>query len=359
MSLAVWRNICTFVNYANTTPHPSFSSTYQPADQKALVNFKNGPFLPGVPVQPIIVRFPFTNFDPCWVTGGPSQPELLHRLLCQLHTRLVIEYLPVYHPSPAESGGDYQSAKLYARNVRKGMAEKMGVPCTEHSYEDVKLAGVAQSLHLPPSEALLNIGKAKPFLGSDVTIKTIEKHLNAFASMDTNKSGTVSFDQFSAAFDLDLDSTPQARALFDLICHGEDELHFRDYLFGLALINESPDNRRQLVKLAFTSFDDSGGKGMNLAAFSNLLAFNPELAGEDTEKIFLEADTDNDGYISFKEFDAFVKKPGNENIISIFSINFLDRSEILARKAKWRPSVSTLAENPAVSVEGPKKTNMI
>ena len=101
-------------------------------NQKALVHFKNGPFLPGVPVQPVLVRFPFKNCDPAWVTGGVSQLSLLHRLLCQFYNTLSVEYLPVYKPSAAEAGGDFASAKLFAKNVRAVMADALGVPTTEH-----------------------------------------------------------------------------------------------------------------------------------------------------------------------------------------------------------------------------------
>jgi hypothetical protein len=124
----------------------------------------------------------------------------------------------------------------------------MDVPVTEHSYEDVRLAGVAAQLHLPVNDAMIEIGKAKSFLGEGVTLKTIEKHLNAFASMDVNKTGQVTFEQFAEAFDLkkeDGDYTAGSRALFDVIDHnGDGTIHFKDYLFGLALVNETPANRQ-------------------------------------------------------------------------------------------------------------------
>ena len=56
------------------------------------------------------------------------------------------------------------------------------------------MAGLAQTLHLPASDALTEIGVAKKFLG-DVTMETIEKHLNAFAAMDTEHTGHVNFEQ--------------------------------------------------------------------------------------------------------------------------------------------------------------------
>ncbi|GMI51624.1 hypothetical protein TeGR_g3298 [Tetraparma gracilis] len=329
-------------------------------NQKALVAWKNGPFLPGVPVQPIVVRMNFKHHDPAWVTGGQSQLTLIHRMLCQVYNHMEIEYLPVYKPSEAESGGDWASSKLFAKNVRAKVAEAMDVPVTEHSYEDVRLAGVAAQLHLPVNDAMIEIGKAKSFLGEGVTLKTIEKHLNAFASMDVNKTGQVTFEQFAEAFDLkkeDGDYTAGSRALFDVIDHnGDGTIHFKDYLFGLALVNETPANRQQLVKLAFTSFESVPGQGLGLAEFASLVSFNPEITQQQVEQMFSAADHDGDGKISYKDFNTFVQaKP---ELLEVFKINFLDRSELLARKAKWRPSIKPLQEaaggedkvaNPAVA----------
>lgn len=46
-----------------------------------------------------------------------------------------VAFLPVYQPSPEEQ----QDAILYANNVRKLMAETLGVRPTEHGFEDVLL----------------------------------------------------------------------------------------------------------------------------------------------------------------------------------------------------------------------------
>jgi lysophosphatidylcholine acyltransferase/lyso-PAF acetyltransferase len=264
-----------------------------------------------------------------------------------------IEYLPVYKPSKEEAGGDWASSKLFAKNVRAKVAEAMDVPCTEHSYEDVRLAGVAAQLHLPANDAMIEIGKAKAFLGEGVTLKTIEKHLNAFAIMDVNKTGEVTFEQFAEALDLSKDeSTGEynaiSRNLFDLIDHnGSGVIHFKDYLFGLALVNETPGNRQQLVKLAFSSFEREKGGGLGLGEFSALVSFNPEVSSDKVREMFVAADADGDGMISYKDFNKYVQD--NPKLLDVFSINFLDRSENLARKGKWRPSVAKML--PAVVEE--------
>ncbi|GMH78245.1 hypothetical protein TrLO_g3437 [Triparma laevis f. longispina] len=322
---------------------------------KALIHFKNGPFLPGKPVQPVIVKFPFRYCDLTWVTGGVSQVQLLYRMMCQFYNCLEIEYLPVYVPSEDEKGGDFASAKLFAHNVRNVMANAMGVPTTEHSYEDVRLAGVAIALHMPANDALLEIGKAKKFLAG-VSMKTIEKHLTAFAAMDTNHTGQVTFNQFAEAFELKQENgeiSHGALRMFDLIdTHGHGTINFKDYLFGLALVNEVPQNRKQLVKLAFHSFDPSG-KGLTLPQFSQIMSFNPTLDPPTVAKIFKEADTSNDGFLTFSEFNRFVNSD-HEEIIDVFKINFLDRTDILARKMNFKPEKrkTVAAGKPEEQVKG-------
>mmetsp|Transcript_25008 Transcript_25008/g.47023 ORF Transcript_25008/g.47023 Transcript_25008/m.47023 type:complete len:398 (-) Transcript_25008:6-1199(-) len=333
---------------------------------KALIHFKNGPFLPGKPVQPITVKFPYRHCDLSWVTGGVSQPQLLYRMMCQFYNNLEVEYLPVYTPSEEERGGDFASAKLFAHNVRAIMAEAMEVPTTEHSYEDVRLAGVANALHMPANDAMLEIGKAKKFL-TGVSMKTIEKHLSAFAAMDTNHTGQVTFEQFAEAFELKQENGemhPGALRMFELIdTHGHGTINFKDYLFGLALVNEVPQNRKQLVKLAFHSFD-STGKGLTLPQFAQIMSFNPTLDPPTVAKIFKEADVDSNNFLTFSEFNRFVNSD-HDDIVDVFKINFLDRTDILARKMEFksekRKSVAAggAAEVVEKSQATPTKSNMV
>ena len=109
---------------------------------KALISFKSGAFIPGVPVQPCIVRYPYRNFDPCWVNGGPGLAMLLYRMNCQLINYVSVDFLDVYTPSAAEKA----DARLYAFNVRHLVAKAMGVPATAHTLDDVKLSGLAKKV---------------------------------------------------------------------------------------------------------------------------------------------------------------------------------------------------------------------
>jgi len=114
---------------------------------RALISFRGGPFAPGAPVQPVVVRFPHTHFDPCWVQGGPGMPMILYRLACQFHNYARVDFLTPHVPSSKEKSNPI----LYGNNVRQRMSEVMEVPCTWHGYDDVRLQMEAQKLHLPAS----------------------------------------------------------------------------------------------------------------------------------------------------------------------------------------------------------------
>lgn len=105
-------------------------------NSEAVITFKAGAFAPGMPVQPVVVRYPSTHTcDPSWVTGGPGPGEILLKLLAQPWNSMEVTFLPVYAPSPEEQ----KDAILYANNVRRVMAEALGVRTTEHGFEDVLL----------------------------------------------------------------------------------------------------------------------------------------------------------------------------------------------------------------------------
>lgn len=93
-----------------------------------LLQFKTGAFAPGLPVQPVIVRYPSHYCDPSYQSSAVLS---IFRLLTQFVNYAELEYLPVYHPSPEEIA----DPELYAENLRTLMARALGVP-KGHFYFD-------------------------------------------------------------------------------------------------------------------------------------------------------------------------------------------------------------------------------
>ncbi len=100
---------------------------------QAVLPFKTGAFKPGMPVQPVVIRYKWHHIDPSDCALGTWVH--LAWVWFSLYTLIEIEYLPVYTPSDAEKA----DPALYAGNVRRLIADKLGVPLSEATFRE-KLA---------------------------------------------------------------------------------------------------------------------------------------------------------------------------------------------------------------------------
>lgn len=120
----------------------------------ALIKFKPGAFLAGVPVQPVLLRYPNKLDTVRWTYEGTTWLEALWHTTSQFYTNMTVEYLPVYNPSEEEKN----NPTLYADNVQKLMADALGVPATDYVMEGrvpvSKLGGLSLPLDSPAKETL-------------------------------------------------------------------------------------------------------------------------------------------------------------------------------------------------------------
>jgi len=132
-------------------------------NRTSLISFRKGAFEPGAPVQPVLLHWDYHFFDPTWCAGAPSRTLIVLRTLSQVFHSVTVEFLPIYEPSKEEK----EDALLFANNVRSKMAEKMGVPTSDHSYADMFLAQVAAKNKMKPAQVLdFTFEKLKEELGS-------------------------------------------------------------------------------------------------------------------------------------------------------------------------------------------------
>lgn len=109
--------------------------------ESTLICFKRGAFHPLLPVQPVVVRYPFCNYDPAWVVQVGT---VWHgfRMLCQVYNRMQVKYLAVEHPSTSEKlAAPEVRGCAYGARVRTAMAAASEHPklvMTSHMYTDVK-----------------------------------------------------------------------------------------------------------------------------------------------------------------------------------------------------------------------------
>jgi len=163
------------------------------SNRTGLITFKPGAFYPGVPIQPVCIRYPNRLDTLSWTWQGPGALELLWLTLTQFCTYCELEFLPVYVPSEAEK----RDPHLFARNVRKVMAEALQLPVVDYSYEDCRVMNSAKKLGLPPVAGLVGVSKLKEEFGLDP--QTIEKDfIKEYAKMADPSDGQVTLPNFSS-----------------------------------------------------------------------------------------------------------------------------------------------------------------
>jgi len=102
-------------------------------NRKVLIQFKIGAFAPGVPVQPVLIRYPGTErIDPTTWTYHQTHGYKFSvwYILANPINRVEVEFLPVYIPNDEEKS----KPELYAKNVQAIMAEALGLQATDTSY---------------------------------------------------------------------------------------------------------------------------------------------------------------------------------------------------------------------------------
>lgn len=98
--------------------------------KECLLKFRKGAFVPGKPVSPILFRYPCRHFHPGW--GSVNTLFHIWRLLSQFVNHVEVEILPPYHPSEEEE----RDPVLYAENVRRLMASKLGIPMVDKDLKE-------------------------------------------------------------------------------------------------------------------------------------------------------------------------------------------------------------------------------
>ncbi|KAL1007446.1 hypothetical protein UPYG_G00086860 [Umbra pygmaea] len=267
-------------------------------NRSCLITFKQGAFIPGVPVQPVIMRYPNRLDTVTWTWQGFRSKTLFLLTLCQLYTTVEIEFLAPVTPTEEER----KKPVLFARTVRDVMAQALGVPVTDHTYEDCRLMISAGELTLPMEAGLLEFTKISQKL--NLKWDNVKTELDGFAAMACAcKGGRITIQEF-ASF-LKLPVNPALEELFSLFDrNGDGTIDFREYVIGVTILCR-PANTEEVLRTAFQLFDTDEDKNINLDEFSSMLRSALGVCDLDVSKLFKEIDTDGSGYITFSEFQEF------------------------------------------------------
>jgi len=265
-----------------------------------LISFKTGAFSPGLPVQPMVIKYPHKYVNPCWCDqGGPL--VVLLQLMTQFVNYMEVEYLPVAVPTEKE----LQNPREFADRVRSQMAKALGIVCTDHSFLDIKLALAAQKLKQPQGSSMVEYARVEKLFRLDIV--TAQEYLAKFSAMDATHSGIVTLNQFLLALDLPrTQSTEEVFNLFDK--DGTGHINFREFLAGLAFVS-THTSFSKTIESAFKACDvNADGTLSREEVERSLRAMFPELPDRTILHLFDQLDIDHDGTISWEEFSSFLQQ---------------------------------------------------
>ena len=217
-------------------------------NRSCLVTFKLGAFAPGVPVQPVLLRYPNTLDTVTWTWQGFTGFQTCILTLSQLFTRVEVEFMPVYIPNDREK----KDPVLFADTVRIIMANALRVPVTDHTYEDCRLMISAGNLQLPMEAGLVEFTKLSQKLKLDWD--NIHQCLDEYAAIAVaSKGGKIGITELANYLKLAI-SEPlrQLFALFDR--NNDGSIDFREYVIGLTVLC-NPVNTEKILQMSFKLFD--------------------------------------------------------------------------------------------------------
>uniref|UniRef100_A0A8C9JGR7 Lysophosphatidylcholine acyltransferase 1 n=1 Tax=Panthera tigris altaica TaxID=74533 RepID=A0A8C9JGR7_PANTA len=236
-------------------------------NRTCLITFKPGAFIPGVPVQPVVLRYPNKLDTITWTWQGPGALKILWLTLCQFHNRVEIEFLPVYSPSDEEK----KDPALYASNVRRVMAEALGVSVTDYTL--------------------------KP--------ETLEKDLDKYSDRAQMQGGRrVGLPEFAEYLGVPVsDPLQDLFSLFDE--SGDGTMDPREYVVALSVVCR-PSRTLDTVQLAFKMYGSQDGC-VDEGALSSILKTALGVAELTVTDLFRAIDEEETGRITFADFRRFAE----------------------------------------------------
>ncbi|KPP68656.1 lysophospholipid acyltransferase LPCAT4-like, partial [Scleropages formosus] len=234
---------------------------------QALIKFKHGGFAPGVPVQPVLLRYPNKLDTVRWTWKGTGWVQALWYTTSQLYTNITVEFLPVYSPSEEEK----RDPTLYADNVQKLMAQKLGVPATDYVMEGKlpvwKLGCLCLPLEPPARKALTILQCTGPVLLclSMSDIKTLVQKM-----MDACQPGQetcIGAQELSSMLQLKVAAAVELCGLYSK----DEQVDLRQLALSVAAVS-GVWNLDSLIHLSFSLFDGDGKGSLTEKEMSDLFS---------------------------------------------------------------------------------------
>lgn len=277
---------------------------------RSLIAFKLGAFVPGFPVQPVVIRYPFVHFDVSW--GDISLSNVMFRMLTQFSNSMEVEYLPVVYPSAREA----QHPAEFAERVREVMAQALCVPVTEHTHADLMLSVSAQKLCLrSPASYMVEMGRIEKALG--LRAGEVNIFLQKFAAMNPDYSGAISMNQF-----LEWHHLPRcwiSKKIFDLYDKsGQGFITFREFVAASGSISKSKEFKSQM-NAAYNACSSGNDGCISVVELEKCLKLSmPSISSAKVKMWFKKLDLYGNGVVCWEEFQTFIE--ANPELLPIFMV---------------------------------------
>ncbi|CAL7935189.1 unnamed protein product [Xylocopa violacea] len=261
-------------------------------NRSCLITFKSGAFYPGVPVQPVCIRYPNKLDTVTWTWEGPGALKLLWLTLTQLNSSCEIEFLPVYKPSEAEK----TDPKLYANNVRRLMAEALQIPVSDYTYDDCRIISKAHQLHIPRASTIVEAHKLRNKLGL-VAAKTEEELIQKKTERFNEE---VDLHEFAQILRID-EKEPTTQQLFRIHDRqGKGKIDFEEYLFTV-LVTTNANSELDKVETAFEVCGTKSLSCIDKMELRKALKLSLNVPAEESDKIFQHSKIDpSDTTVNFE-----------------------------------------------------------
>ncbi|XP_046968814.1 lysophosphatidylcholine acyltransferase isoform X2 [Vanessa cardui] len=287
-------------------------------NRSCLITFKPGGFYPGVPVQPVTIRYPNAKDTVTWTWEGPGALKLLWLTLTQVHSSCEIEFLPVYYPSEDEK----RDPKLYARNVRDVMAKALGVPVLDYTYDDCRLIARAKQLGIPCASAIREISELRAQLGLD------RSHLEVHLASEglKGKKKWLNNEEFAQRLGVPYDINSQR--LFDIFVQNSSGLvNFADYILCAMFLSVPHAPLSHMLSCTFRLYDETHTGFIKCDTFEEIAIRVLGLCREDAQNTFKQVDLDEKGYITYEEFIKFAQEKNEYAFLFVSDNSFKPKTK--------------------------------
>ncbi|XP_016507657.1 lysophospholipid acyltransferase LPEAT2 isoform X1 [Nicotiana tabacum] len=267
---------------------------------RAIISFQLGAFIPGYPIQPVIVRYPHVHFDQSW--GNVSLGMLMFRMFTQFHNFMEVEYLPVVSPHENQK----ENAVRFAQRTGHAVATALNVVQTSHSYGDVLLLAKALEAN-QENPSLYFVEMAAVEAAFHLSSLEAVEFLDVFLSMNPDSKGQVEIQDFLRV--LRLKPCTLSEKMFGFTdMQKSGKMTFKQFLVGSAHILKQP-LFHQACESAFTACGDDGKNYILEQEFGySLMLSLPGLSNNEIHGLFTLFDTDHDGKISKADLIACLRR---------------------------------------------------